>query len=232
MTQQTPALLNYEALSMTSREVATLTGKRPDNVVRDLANMVAELRGDGQRFVEPPDGEVVDDSLGATQAPQAYLTQVCAAPSPTRGLQVRGYVDTLGRAGQSEFVLDLEILFLLLTGYSLQARQAVIKQWQAAEAKLAQLSADTDLLLRLPPPETQAVWDAGLRVAQTQVNSLMNSKGKKAMIAAVENAVGLNATPAQVVAASLEFYNKNAAKFLKMAQPDARESVRQLKWGL
>ena len=193
MTAQTPALLNYETLSMTSREVATLTGKRHDNVLSGISKMFSEL----------PDNVRVEPGI---------------------------YLDSQNRE-QPEFTLGKELVYTLVSSYDTSSRHAIVKRWLELETEVAQKALDTDLLLRLPPPETQAVWDAGLRVAQTQMNGLMNTKGKKAMIAAVENAVGLNATPAQVVAASLEFYNKNAAKFLKMAQPDARESVRQLRLG-
>lgn len=76
-------------LAMDSREIAELTGKRHNNVVRDIRNMY--------------------NQLGVLKSEFTYKD--CQNKD-------RPY-----------FLLDYEDTILLLTGYSVQLRQAVIKRW-------------------------------------------------------------------------------------------------------
>lgn len=178
MTAQTPALLAYETLSMTSREVADLTGKRHDNVIRDIEAMLAEL----------PDNVRVEAGI---------------------------YLDSQGKE-QPEFTLNKELTYTLVAGYNTALRHAIVKRWLELETEVAQKALDTSRLQRLPPPERQELREACLREVNDDLKTLTNKRGLKAMIAAIDNATNLGATPAQVAAAALAFHNKHALKFLAM----------------
>ena len=77
--------------TMSSREIAELTGKQPKHVNRDILLMFKELGLDRSNF-----GRI--------------------------------YLDGLNRK-QTEYILDKELTFTLVTGYSIKLRNAVVKRW-------------------------------------------------------------------------------------------------------
>ena len=88
-----------EALSMTSLEIAELTGKRHDHVVRDVRNMLNSL--------------------------EILTPQIWGVRSTDRG---RTY---------EVAILDKELTYTLITGYSIPLRNAVIKRWLELEGSVA-----------------------------------------------------------------------------------------------
>ena len=87
--------------TMSSREIAELTGKQPKHVNRDILLMFKELDLDRSSF-----GRI--------------------------------YLDGLNRK-QTEYILDKELTFTLITGYSIKLRNAVIKRWLYLEQHTASL---------------------------------------------------------------------------------------------
>lgn len=87
--------------TMSSREIAELTGKQPKHVNRDILLMFKELGLDRSSF-----GRI--------------------------------YLDGLNRK-QTEYILDKELTFTLVTGYSIKLRNAVIRRWLYLEQHTASL---------------------------------------------------------------------------------------------
>lgn len=81
-------------LSMTSLEIANITGKNHSHVLRDIRNMFKKL---GNPFLD--DAEVIRQ------------------------------IDNSGRT--IEYILNERFTLLLVSGYSVLLRDAIIKQWQA-----------------------------------------------------------------------------------------------------
>lgn len=111
-----PILQNQSALSMTSREIAELTGKEHSNVKRDITNMILQLNY--------PDVQLKD-------CPVFH-------PSELKGhnLIIRPFF----HAGNQyeEFILDREYCLLLVSGYSVALRKKIIDRWQELESKQSQ----------------------------------------------------------------------------------------------
>lgn len=84
------------AHTMTSREIAELTGKRHDNVISDIRNMLAQLGLDALSF---------------------------------QGI----YRDSMNRQ-KGEYILDEEHTLCLTSGYDVNQRMAIIRQWKAKTA--------------------------------------------------------------------------------------------------
>jgi phage regulator Rha-like protein len=102
------SLTNHKKpLSMTSQEIAQLTGKRHDNVVRDIQNMVAELYG------------LAGDPSKLRNQLKQHVTKA--------EFDNRGYISLIE--------LNEELTLTLTSGYSVLQRNAIIKRWQELEAK-------------------------------------------------------------------------------------------------
>ena len=92
------ALMNVgEVQTMSSREIAELTGKRHDNVLADIRKMLAEI-----------------------QSPE----------------KLGDYKDSRGRTYQM-LLLDKEETLILVSGYSIKMRAAIIRRWQELEAQVS-----------------------------------------------------------------------------------------------
>lgn len=84
-----------EVQTMSSRDIAELTGKRHDNVLADIRKMLAEI-----------------------QSPE----------------KLGDYKDSRGRTYQM-LLLDKEETLILVSGYSIKMRAAIIRRWQELEAQ-------------------------------------------------------------------------------------------------
>ena len=113
-------------LTMTSREIAELTGKEHKNVVRDVRAMFEDLEKDRLK-TEPVSG-------GASKTEATSLDQLKTEPtsSSTSSFE-RTYLDAANRE-QPEYVLNFEDTLTLLTGYSVVLRRKVIARWRELEA--------------------------------------------------------------------------------------------------
>ncbi|MBD1228391.1 Rha family transcriptional regulator [Xenorhabdus griffiniae] len=105
-----------QAVTMSSREIAELTGKEVKNVHVDIWNMLTqlyEIKKDGWNFNHHKNQQVT------------LVDGVIAV------IDYRGYV--------SEFQLDRRHTEILITGYDVVRRAAVIDRWFALESGSAQL---------------------------------------------------------------------------------------------
>lgn len=100
---------------MSSDEIAQLTGKRHDNVIRDTRSMLDDLKKDG-----PVLDHLRDDQQALHQEAASDLRQ-----------QYREEKDSRGRT--TMYHLDRELTDVLLTGYSVVARRAVVRRWHQLE---------------------------------------------------------------------------------------------------
>ncbi len=101
------------SVSMTSREIAELTGKRHDNVLRDIRTMITDLE--------------------AAKSAASELSWHC---------KLETYIDAQGKE-RDQYRLDRNTTMTLLTGYRADLRMKVIVRWQELEAALATPTAST-----------------------------------------------------------------------------------------
>ena len=95
-----------EVQTMSSREIAELTGKRHDNVLRDIEKMAEELG-----FLEHLKFEVFEE------------------------------INNLGLPVQRKvYKLNKEETLILVSGYNIKMRAAIIRRWQELESKLQLIS--------------------------------------------------------------------------------------------
>jgi phage antirepressor YoqD-like protein len=92
-------------MTMTSREIAELTGKEHKHVIRDIRALLDELGKDGSDLNHEIDGPKLDH--------------------PQEDKDLRGYTTC--------FHLNRELTETLLTGYSASARLKVIRRWHDLE---------------------------------------------------------------------------------------------------
>lgn len=105
-----------EVKTMSSREIAELTGKEHDNVRRDILKMAQELSLNFEEKVLPSNG---------------------------------------GRPSKV-FLLDKENTLILVSGYSIKMRAAIIRRWQELEAQVVK----TQLPDFTNPAEAARAWAA------------------------------------------------------------------------
>lgn len=100
--QQLMTIDNNQTLTMSTREIAELTGKRHDNVMRDARAMLSELHGEG----------------GVLKFEDTHRNQQNGQSYPIFRLPKR---ETL----------------ILVSGYNLQMRAAIIDRWQELEQQVS-----------------------------------------------------------------------------------------------
>lgn len=125
MTQKTITLTEVVNLeTMDSREIAKLTGKRHDHVIRDIEKMLIEL-GDGPKVGLVESSYNNQDVGGAPKVGETYT-------------------DSMGKIQKCYKLPKLECL-TLVSGYSAKLRKAIISRWLHLESELvAILKSETD----------------------------------------------------------------------------------------
>jgi phage regulator Rha-like protein len=113
---ETRLTLGPNAQSMTSREIADLTGKEHFNVLRDIRSMLDDL-GDA---LKP---EHISGKIGSNLNHDSNLNHVREEKDE------RGYTTCV--------YLNQELTFTLVTGYSAVLRNRVVKRWLELESKHA-----------------------------------------------------------------------------------------------
>lgn len=104
-------ILGASPLTMSSREIAELTGKEPSHVNRDIRAMLDALADD-------PELDHVREEKDA--------------------LRFEGiYSDSYGR-GQPCFNLPKDLTITLVAGYNVKVRHAIVTRWQELEAQQTQ----------------------------------------------------------------------------------------------
>lgn len=113
MSQQEISIINLDQLvSMTSVEIAELTGKEHRNVLRDIRNMVEELN--------------------------ALKTEHCSKLSSPIGVIEDVYLNAQGKQ-QPLYRLDRKHTFILVAGYSVHLRAKCYDHIQTLERRVLQL---------------------------------------------------------------------------------------------
>ena len=136
------SISNNQTLTMSSREIASYTGKKHNHVIRDIKKLYSELYDD-------------DPSLDNLKSIGKELVSGVFVD-----VDVRGYVQY--------FNLDKKHTDCLLTGYSAKARMNVISRWHELEsnqqpqiptnfAEALQLAADQAKQLELAAPKVAFV---------------------------------------------------------------------------
>lgn len=122
---------NTQTVTMSSREIAELTGKHHHHVIRDIRNMLSQLYGkeDVEKGIPEQDmDEGFFEFLGyGIHNPKLDNER-------KQGLTV--HRDTRGFI--SEVNLDYSHTMTLVAGYSVKLRKAIIDRWQELEAKAQQ----------------------------------------------------------------------------------------------
>ena len=103
-------------MTMTSREIAELTGKQHAHVMRDIRLMLVELHGEGgvSRFGDTPFNPELVGERGVLKFQDTYLNPQNGQTYPI-------------------FSLPWNETTCLMTGYDAKARMAVIKRWKELE---------------------------------------------------------------------------------------------------
>ena len=114
--------------TMSSREIAKLTGKRHGDVIRDIAETLSQAEIDISKFASI-------------------------------------YLDTMNRS-QPEYLLPKRECDLVISGYSVKYRLAIIDRWQELEANQAPaIPVSYAAALQLAADQAKALEEAGPKVA-------------------------------------------------------------------
>lgn len=127
---QTIAAAGQAPITMSSREIADLCGKRHDHVLRDIRAMLISLYGE----------EEVQNGLPDRDKMEAFFEKMgWGIDSPDLGngrvagirvqRDVRGFV--------AEICLDHNHTMTLVSGYNVKLRKAIIDKWQELESQVA-----------------------------------------------------------------------------------------------
>lgn len=127
---------NSTALTMSSREIASLTGKQLNNVHRDIRSMLIELYGAEHVEKIVPEQYRNRHSEFIRENAENILNSIVGHDSNRNHQDNRGFSwerDTRGYI--KEFNLNKDLTLTLVAGYNVKLRLAIIKRWQELEEK-------------------------------------------------------------------------------------------------
>jgi len=157
--------------TMTSREIAELTGKRHDHVLRDIRDMLSEI-----------------------QSPQIW----------------GDYKDGKGRTYQ-ELILDKEQTLILVSGYNIKMRAAIVRRWQELESqkvthRIPQTYAEA---LRLAAEQAEQL---ALAAPKVEVFDRIVSRGVLMTATQVGQKISLSAVKLNQMLGELNVYNRSVKR--------------------
>ena len=135
-TELTPTLYNISKETMTSLEIAEVTGKQHSNVMRDIRSMVDNIKG---KFTS----ELAADYHRSERNQYKYLSDKTADYllnfGKTGNKEIGGYEITESTYNDSQgkernlYVLNKKACFLLASGYDVLLRAKIIDRWEELE---------------------------------------------------------------------------------------------------
>lgn len=126
------------AVTMTSREIAELTGKELGNVHRDIRSMLIGLYGDAHIERIVPEQYRNRHSEYIRENADALLSAICGDDSNRNHQDQRGFAWERDNRGYiTVFHLDYSHSMSLVSGYNVKLRKAIIDRWQELEAQAA-----------------------------------------------------------------------------------------------
>lgn len=135
---QTPTLYNISKETMTSLEIAEITGKQHSNVMRDIRSMVDNIKG---KFTS----ELASDYHRSERNQYKYLSDKTADYllnfCKTGNKQIGGYEITESTYNDSQgkerslYILNKKACFLLASGYDVLLRAKIIDRWEELETE-------------------------------------------------------------------------------------------------
>ncbi len=149
-----------EVQTMTSLEIAELTGKEHKHVIRDIKKMLAALQKDASdlRYEQIQGVTEYSPNLGATPA----------------GVELIDYVAANGKSNPM-FRLNEQYTVCLVTGYDVPARMRVITKVDELKAKLVALPAAPQANL-VPFLESQSAQITELLAQQSRLIAILEAK--------------------------------------------------------
>ncbi|XWN29752.1 MAG: phage antirepressor KilAC domain-containing protein [Devosia sp.] len=132
-----PAPGGAKPLTMSSLEIAVLTGKRHAHVVRDIRLMLIELYGCDHVEKVVPERYRNRSSEYIRENADAIFSAI-SGHEPNRVHPFRGYSWRRDKRGYIErFDLDRSHSITVVTGYNVKARKAIIDRWEELEKVVA-----------------------------------------------------------------------------------------------
>ena len=183
--QQITNLTSSQTITMSSREIAELTGKEHRNVMRDIRNMLTELYPNGvcSDLSMPPDlneyhrGDRTHYkflSKGTIDAIIDFSTEKAQAVSAESFLHT--YINQQNGQPYPEFKLPKRECMILMAGYNITLRAKIIDRWQELEAQ------QQSNMLVLPnftdPAEAAIAWATEYKAKQLALKQLEVAKPK------------------------------------------------------
>lgn len=159
-----------QTLTMSSREIAKLVEKLHKNVIRDIWEMLEQLYG------------ISKDGSGLSHKENQ---QVTIKEGVIACIDARGYV--------AEFLLDRRHTEILITGYDVKRRAAVIDRWFALESGKAQAITAAPAL----PENYISALEALLESKKSEATLALVNKKQEEEIHCLQNLFQTGMTPVQ-----------------------------------
>ena len=178
------ALNHANAVTMSSREIADLTGKRHDNVMRDIRKMLTELYPDGGSSDRRTPNDA-DQYHRGDRTQYKFLTQgtINSFMSFGESLFLFTYTDPQNNQLYPEYRLPKRETLVLIAGYNIALRARIIDRLQELEDAAA---------LSIQQTKKQDTIHAELLLAETAARMLnISSSGKLGMLKTIQSIHGL-----------------------------------------
>jgi len=128
--------------TISSREIASLTGKRHSDVIRDIRNLLSKLNGNHNERMSALVEKSNDEGYNRSERTQyKYLRKDTIDYLFNHAFKDSGYCFTISEYMDSkgekrpEYILTKKDSLLLISGYDVVLRSKIINRWEELEAK-------------------------------------------------------------------------------------------------